>query len=171
MILMLSPLAGKVFCTSAGVVYTADSDGLIKNVGTPADVADLVAAGCAVLSPPPTDLLFTLKGANMNSTADQIMTPTFNGKFRVKRIVVLNASVSLTTAAGGVYPAAAKGGTAVVASGQAYSALTAAAIALEATLNAASAVLAAGTSLYLSLTTGQGAPATADVYVYGDVYD
>jgi hypothetical protein len=31
-------------------------------------------------------------------------------------------------------------------------------------------VLPAGTPIYLSLTTAQGAPATADVYVYGDVY-
>jgi hypothetical protein len=170
MTLMLSPLANKTFVTSAGVVYVADTNAVIANVATPADVADLVTAGCAVLQPPPTDLLFTLKSANMNSTADQILIPTFQGKFRIKRIVITNASISLDTAAGGFYPAASKGGTAVVAAGQVYSALTAATKALEATLNNASAVLAAGTSIYLSLTTGQGAAAIADVYVYGDVY-
>jgi hypothetical protein len=170
MTMMLSPLANKAFITSAGVNYTADANGVIANVSTPADVADLVTAGCAILQPPPTDLLFTLKGANFNTTADQILSPTFQGKYRIKRIVILNASLSLTTAAGGFYSAAAKGGTAVVASSQAYSALTAAAKALEATLNDASAVKAAGTPLYLSLTTGQGATCTADIYVYGDVY-
>lgn len=170
MALMLSPVPGKAFSTSTGNVYTADQYGIIPNVGSSQDVTDLRAAGCSLLNPPPTDLLFSLKGANFNTTADQLLTPTFNGKFRIKRIVITNASVSLTTAAGGFYPAASKGGTAVVASGQAYSALTAAAIALEATLNAATAVLAAGTSIYLSLTTGQGAPAMADIYVYGDVY-
>jgi hypothetical protein len=46
-------------------------------------------------------------------------TPTFNGKFRIKRIVITNASVSLMTAAAGFYPAASKGGMAIVASGQA----------------------------------------------------
>jgi hypothetical protein len=144
---------------------------VIHDIENIADRDDLVAAGCAILTPPPTDLLFTLLGANFNSTADQQLAPTFNGKFRIRRVVVLNASVSLTTAAGGFYPAAAKGGTAVVASGQAYSALSASNLALECTLNDASKVLAAGTPLFLSLTTGQGGAATADVYVYGDVYD
>jgi len=83
---------------------------------------------------------------------------------------VMNASISLTTAAGGFYTAAAKGGTALVAAGQAYSALTAANLAMECTLNAAADWWAAGTPVYLSLATAQGAAATADVYVYGDVY-
>lgn len=171
MTLMLSPLAGKVFCTSGGVVYTADQFGVITQVDTPQDVTDLVSSGCAVLSPPPTDLLFKLIGANFNITTDQQLVPTFNGKFRVKRFVVANASTSLTTAAGGIYPAASKGGTAQVASGQVYSALTTALKALELTLNNASAVLAAATPLYFALTTPQGGAATGDIYAYGDVYD
>jgi hypothetical protein len=170
MILMLSPVAGKVFCTSAGVVYTADQFGVITNVGTPADVADLVAMGCAVLSPPPADLLFTAT-LNMNITTDQHLTPTFNGKFRVKRYVITEASTSLTTAAGGIYPAASKGGTPQVAAGQVYSALTTALKALELTLNDAPAVLAAATPLYFALTTPQGGAATAKLFAYGDVYD
>jgi hypothetical protein len=133
-------------------------------------VSDLIAAGCAVVNPPPTDLLFSLKAANFNSTADQLLVPNFSGRFRPKRFVVLNASLSLTTAAGGFYTAAAKGGTALVAASQAYSALTAANLATECTLAAAVDWWAAGTPVYLSLTTPQGVAATADVYVYGDVY-
>jgi len=170
MSLMLSPIANKVFCTSAGVVYTADSLGIIRNVGTKQDQDDLVASGCAVLSPPPTDLLFVNKGLNFNITTDQLLTPTFNGKFRVKRFVVTNASISLTTAAGGIYTAASKGGTPQVAAGQAYSSLTAALKALELTLNDPLTVLAAATPLYFALTTPQGAAATGDLYAYGDVY-
>lgn len=170
MTLMLSANANRTFITSTGVTYISDANGVIANVATPQDVTDLKAAGCAVLSPPPTDLLFSLKGANFNTTADQLLTPTFTGLWRAKRFVISNASISLTTAAGGFYPAASKGGTALVASGQAYSALTTALLAMEATLNAAAAVQPSGTPLYLALTTGQGGAATADVRVYGDVY-
>lgn len=170
MTLMLAPLANETFVTAAAAVYKSDGNSVIANVLTPADVISLVAAGCAVLTPPPTDLLFSLRGANFNVTTDQQLTPTFLGKYRIKRVTVFNASISLTTAAGGLYPAASKGGTAVVAAGQAYAALTAANLALDLTLNDASKVLVSGTPLILSLTTGQGVAATADLNVYGDVY-
>lgn len=119
-------------------------------------------------------LLGTLIGANMNSTDDQIITMFSNpSKFIIRRIVVANASISLTTAAGGVYTAASKGGVAVVASSQAYSSLTTSALFLDLTLStsgsASTTVKSSIPNLYLSLTTAQGAAATADVYVYGDI--
>lgn len=150
-------------------------------------VAALLAMGCAARAATPTMQFPTtgwnayapalvqcgeLLGANMNSTADQpipITAPT--GLYDIDSIEVSNASVSLTTAAGGIYPAAAKGGTAIVGSSQAYSTLTAAAA------NAAGSTLlltlASGINttaynlgtVYLSLTTPQGAAATADVRV------
>lgn len=112
-----------------------------------------------------------LLGANMNTTADQaipIVAPT--AAYLISDVVATNASVSLTTAAGGVYTAISKGGTAVVAAGQAYSTLTAAAAnaagsSLLLTLNTPTAYYNAST-LYLSLTTGQGAAATADIRVF-----
>lgn len=121
-------------------------------------------------------LLGKLIGANMNSTADQQITMLDNpSKFILRRIVVTNASISLTTAAGGVYTAASKGGTAVVAAAQAYSSLTTSALFLDLTLSttssASTTVKSSIPNLYLSLTTGQGAAATADVYVYGDILE
>ena len=121
-------------------------------------------------------LLGKLIGANMNSTADQQITLLDNpSKFILRRIVVTNASISLTTAAGGVYTAASKGGTAVVAAAQAYSSLTTSALFLDLTLSttssASTTVKSSIPNLYLSLTTGQGAAATADVYVYGDILE
>ena len=119
-------------------------------------------------------LLGKLIGANMDSTADQRIVMFSNpSKFILRRIVVTNASISLTTAAGGVYTAASKGGTAVVASSQAYSSLSASTLFLDLTLNtsgsASTTVKSSIPNLYLSLTTAQGAAATADVYVYGDI--
>lgn len=124
-----------------------------------------------------------LIGANMNVTTDQLLplqilnaddysiTPA--GNYMVERILVTNASISLTTAVGGVYTAASKAGSAIVANSQVYSALTSsvkyvaltlASIALTDVFNAATQ------SLYFSLTTAQGAAATADIYVYGRLF-
>jgi hypothetical protein len=121
-------------------------------------------------------LLGKLVSANMNSTADQRIVMFSNpSKFILRRIVVTNASISLTTAAGGVYTAVSKGGVAVVAASQAYSSLTTSALFLDLTLSATSSasttVKSSIPNLYLSLTTAQGTAATADVYVYGDILE
>lgn len=118
-------------------------------------------------------LLGELISADMNSTADQqIVIFSAPAKYIVRRIVVTNASVSLTTAVGGVYPQVSKGGTAIVANSQAYSGLNATSKFIDLTI--ASGYTSGGSiltakSIYLSLTTPQGAAATADVYVYGDI--
>ena len=119
-------------------------------------------------------LLGSLIAANFNSTADQQITIFSNpSKYIIRRIVVTNASVSLSTAAGGIYTAVSKGGTAVVAAAQLYSALTGSTLFLDLTLNgtgnASTTVKSSIPNLYLSLTTAQGTAATADVYVYGDI--
>ena len=118
-------------------------------------------------------LLGQLIGANMNSTADQqIVIFSAPAKYIIRRIVATNASISLSTAAGGVYPAVSKGGTAIVAAGQAYSGLTASGKFIDLTIasgyTSGGDVLTVG-SIYLSLTTAQGTAATADIYVFGDI--
>lgn len=117
-------------------------------------------------------LVGKLVGANMNVQTDNIIPITPQAElFTLTRIVVTNASISLTTAAGGVYTAASKAGSAIVAAGQVYSALTTSVKFVSLTLASISLTdvinSATQTNLYLSLTTAQGAPATADVYVYG----
>lgn len=114
--------------------------------------------------------LFKLISANMNATTDQIMQvigPKAPGSFLYSRMRVTNASTSLDTAVGGVYNAITKpAGGILVAAAQAYSALTGATLGVDLTLEA----LALGPQTltpYLSLTTAQGAAATADIYVFG----
>ena len=119
-------------------------------------------------------LLGSLISADFNSTADQKITIFSNpSKYIIRRIVVTNASVSLSTAAGGIYTAVSKGGTAVVAAAQAYSTLTGSTLFLDLTLNTSGnaniTVKSSIPNLYLSLTTAQGAAATGDVFVYGDI--
>ena len=116
-----------------------------------------------------------LLGANMNITTDQVITLAPQAdKFIVTNIIATNASISLTTAAGGIYTAVAKGGSAIVAAGQVYSALTAATkfVALTLAGTALTDVYDAATQLsfWLSLTTPQGAAATADIYIYGRLF-
>jgi hypothetical protein len=142
-----------------------------------ADIRDLLATGFSIVTVADTALNFLGKliGANMNVTTDQAIALSEYGldpaytKLYVDRIVVTNASVSLTTAVGGVYTAASKGGTALVANTQAYSGLTAATLAIELTLAAARPIITPPGSVYFSLTTAQGAAATADIYVFGTV--
>ena len=118
-------------------------------------------------------LLGQLIGANMNSTGDQqIVIFSAPAKYIIRRIVATNASISLSTAVGGIYPAVSKGGTAIVANSQVYSGLTASGKFVD--LTVASGYTSGGDvltvkSIYLSLTTPQGAAATADIYVYGDI--
>lgn len=120
-------------------------------------------------------LIGRLIGANMNSTADQAFALTNWASLnpvRFTKITAKNASVSLTTAAGGIYTAASKGGTAIVANTQAYSALTASSLALDLTIatTPAATVFAKGTAPIFSLTTPQGAAASADLYLFGDLF-
>lgn len=115
-------------------------------------------------------LLGKLSSANMNSTADQAITIN-SSKYIIRRIVCNNASTSLTTAVGGLYVAASKTN-ALVANTQVYSALTAASKTVDMTPTAlALSDLRTETTLYLSLTTGQGGAATADIYIFGDRLD
>lgn len=129
--------------------------------------------GGPLLGPSETKLA-QLLGANLNTTNDQpIAIPTTITKFQLTRIVVTNASLSLTTAAGGFYPQPAKGGTALVANTQVYSSLTAASALLNPTLTtyanttALTASILTAFSIYFALTTAQGAACTADIYLFG----
>ncbi len=118
-------------------------------------------------------LLGKLASANMNTTADQAITialPTGTTKYVVKDVIVANASTSLTLAVGGIYTAASKGGNALVANTQVYSGVTGSTKLVSATLAAVAGTdIVTATTLYLSLTTGQGGAATADVYIFGEL--
>lgn len=78
-------------------------------------------------------LLAYLYGANFNSTADQALTMNVvpqiaagTPRYKIWGVEVNNASTSLTTAAGGIYTAVSKGGTAIIPAQQVYTSLTAA---------------------------------------------
>jgi hypothetical protein len=125
-------------------------------------------------SPGVNQLLARLLSANMNVTTDQAFTWAISGggpntgifRYVVERVLVVNASTSLTTAAGGIYDTASKGGIAIVAAAQAYSGLTSSTLGIDLTVAAAGKAILTNAPI-LSLTTGQGSAATADFYLFG----
>ena len=117
-------------------------------------------------------LLGQLTGANFNTTADQpiqILLPA-GSRYRINNVFVTRPSISMTTAVGGLYTGAAKSGLAIVAASQVYSALTTNAANTAGSLLiptiAQNAFIQADT-LFFSLTTAQGAAATADIHIIG----
>ena len=123
-------------------------------------------------------VLIKTTGVNFNTTNDQPMAiPQRVTAFALAGILITNASISLTTAVGGFYPQAAKAGVAIVPAAQTYTMLTNSSLILWMTLSSfgqntrfSSANLnsiAGYLNIWFSLTTAQGAPATADIYVLG----
>ena len=126
-----------------------------------------------------------LYGANFNVTTDQaipISVPSaayLLDSIEIDELFPLQPLVSLSTAQGGFYTGAGKSGITVVANSQAYSTITT--NLASTTGNAMTATLATAglttifpggsqpspvTTLYFSLTTAQGAAATANIRVY-----
>jgi hypothetical protein len=103
-----------------------------------------------------------------NTTGDTAIA-ILAASYVIRSITARNASISLTTVAGGIYTAAAKGGSILVAAAQVYSALTASTKFLDLTLQApATTDVQTSAILYFSPTTPQGAAATVVVEVWGD---
>ena len=109
-------------------------------------------------------LLAYFQGVNVNATGDTVLPIINSTTYSVSNVVMTNASVSLTTAAAGVFTAPAAGGTAIV-SNAALSALTSSTVVSQRTV--ASTAAQSGQNLYVNVGTAQGAAATVDVYVYG----
>ena len=118
-----------------------------------------------VLSNQAIRLLAVVTGVNVNQTGDVATLNIANASnWSVSNVVFTNASISLTTAAAGVFTAPAAAGTAIVANA-ALSALTGSTIVSQRTV--ASTAIQTGQNLYINVGTAQGAAATMDVYVYG----
>jgi len=110
-------------------------------------------------------LLAVATGVNVNATGDQAVLQINNStNYSVSNVVFTNASVSLTTAAAGLFTAPSAGGTAIV-SNAALSALTGSTVVSQRTV--ASTATQSAQNLYLNVGTAQGATATMDIYVYG----
>lgn len=154
-----------IFAPTTGLSASTPLGLGVAAVGTATSAAkgDHVHSGLSKMG-----VLWSLIGANMNTTADQAMTQGFAFTNHViDDILVTNASVDFTLllAVGGFYSAASKGGVAIVANTQIFTGLTGASIVFKPTL--AVTTMRANTAMYLSLTTAAGSAAMADIYVRG----
>jgi hypothetical protein len=113
--------------------------------------------------------LCSIRAADFNSTADQLcVLPAAVTTYKIIEIFETNCSSSPGSAAGGVYTAASKGGTAIVAASQTFVTAQAIAPTIPNTLAANMATTRfTANPLYLSLTTPKGSAATCDMYVIG----
>ncbi len=109
-------------------------------------------------------LLAVYTGVNVNATGDTVLPINNATSYSVSNVIFTNASISLTTAAAGLFTAPSAGGTGIVANA-ALSALTASTVVSQRTV--ASTALQTSQNLYVNVGTAQGAAATMDVYVYG----
>jgi hypothetical protein len=108
-------------------------------------------------------LLASFQGVNVNQTGDTILPILDTASYSVSNVIFTNASISLTTAAAGVFTA--PGASGAIVSNAALSALTGPTVVSQRTV--ASTAAQTGQNLYVNVGTAQGAAATMDVYVYG----
>lgn len=117
-------------------------------------------------------LLFQIIGADMNTTNDQLFAKV--GEFQYYNITLVRvsrASISMSTAAGGIYTAASKGGNAIIAASQVYSGATTSALAFNLSMAAGVSGPTMSGIPILSLSTPQGATATMNFRIYGHVFN
>lgn len=118
-------------------------------------------------------LLWQLLAADFNVTTDQAFTKvgTFTNFMLLNIRVVFVSGASLTLAAGGIYTAISKGGTAIVNNTQTFTSITGAGKATGMSLNADGNAILSAAALYLSLTTAQGSAAVENIYIFGHAFD
>jgi hypothetical protein len=108
-------------------------------------------------------LLASYQGVNVNATGDTVLPILDTGTYSVSNVIFTNASVSLSSAAAGLFTA--PGASGAIVSNAALSALTGSTVVSQRTV--ASTAVQTGQNLYVNVGTAQGAAATMDVFVYG----
>lgn len=118
-------------------------------------------------------LLFILRGANFQSTSDQIFTKVgIFTNYIPTRIVGVRISGGATVAcAGGVYTGASKTGNQIVAVAQSWIGLSGAGKIQDASIAAIVTTDIQSATPFLSLTTGSTGAVTGDVFIFGLILD
>lgn len=116
-------------------------------------------------------VLFQLLNADMNSTSDQAFEKigsftkwavTGNGSINVELV-----SGACSSAVGGIYTAASKGGQDILIATQAYSSLTLVGGAVQFTVSKAGGRTMTDSNLFLSLTTAHGSAGRCNFWIVG----
>lgn len=111
-------------------------------------------------------LLAVVPSVNLNATGDTFVTfPDTPTKYRIRAVSLTNGSINPTTARFSINVGAAVTGTQLVAT--VTPSLASAAIVQDLSINSTNAIT--GSSVFINVSVAQGAAATADIYIYGDV--
>jgi len=112
-------------------------------------------------------LLAVVNGLNLNATGDTFVpftdTPT---KFRTRAVAMTNGSINPTTARFSINTGALVTGTQLVAT--VTPALASSAVVQDLTVASTNAISGVG-GVYINVSVAQGAAATVDIYIYGDI--
>jgi len=113
-------------------------------------------------------LLAVVNGLNLNATGDTIVplidTPT---KFRIRAVAATNGSINPTTARYSINTGALVTGTQLVAT--VTPSMASSAVVQDLTVASTLAITGTGV-VYINVSVAQGAAATLDLYIYGDIY-
>lgn len=170
------------FLLSIALLGTAADRMIYTTAANTAAEAILTAAGRAILDDltaaaqrqtlevlPRDGLLGSLTAADLNTLGDTLIPIVGSTRYRVTRIVVENASVSLTTVTVGVFSGA--GGIGTIAADQAVTAATTANKFVSLTISGIGLTdIFTGANLYFRVGVAQGAAATANVWIFGESF-
>lgn len=117
-----------------------------------------------------TCVLFTLKGADMNSTSDQQFQANLwaGGNYRIDEILAYNnASAIPASAIGGIYIGTSKTGLVIVPAAETYSSITGPSLIKVLDFSPGASLTRYNSAPYLSLSTPQGATSSLDFAIIG----
>lgn len=117
--------------------------------------------------------LFVIRGADFQLTTDQALTKvgSFTNYVITSVIAVRKTGGATVACLGGIYTAAAKGGTPLIAATQSWVLLSGAGKQVQATLAAVLSTDVQTATPVLALSTGSTAAVTADLFIFGVVVD
>jgi hypothetical protein len=132
-------------------------------MSNPGAASSVTAPSQGLNSPQALRLLTSKKLIDVNALGDTAL-PIINSNSYSVKFVVVTGSISLTTAAAGLFAAPAAAGTAIVSNG-ALSGVSGSTVVVELTVN--STAIKTAQTLYFNVATVQGAAATLNIFVYG----
>lgn len=174
--------AFNAFLLSIAALGTAADRMIYTTAVDTAAEAILTAAGRAILDDatniaqrqtlevlPRDGLLGSLTAVNLNVSGDTLIPIVGSTRYRITRIVIENASISLSTVTVGIFSAA--GGIGTIAADQAVSGATGTNKFVSLTISSIGLTdIFTGTDLYFRVGTPQGAAATGNIWLFGESF-
>jgi hypothetical protein len=169
--ILIAPNPGASFLSRNGNTYTADDNGIIRDVPNGTEVQDLQSSGCNLVTPGRYPVMM-IRDANLNTEEDQRFDRSLIGSgswFIPDKVVAVSAKGPVGPAVVGIYTQNDKGGDKLAS-------LTLGTMTGEdpqesvtVKVNGAMADKIQHGGIWLTMDTLSGEDATCNVYIYGDL--